>query len=111
MKRTPQIFKVSKVFAVNDLIHNHQGRFFTAKFIKQDGTLRKLNGRFGVRKGTTGKGMRYNPYERGYLNPYDVNKDDYRMINVDTLLELSFNGKKYIINGEKLSLQEEIIRL
>lgn len=81
------------------------GRFFSCKFIKQDGTLRTLRGRAGVRKfkdkdglvrELTGKGMRYDAKSMGYHVVFDLDKREYRMVNLVTIVE--FNG--IVINQE-----------
>ena len=40
-------------------LYASNGRFFTAKFIKQDGTARTITGRTGVKKHTRGTGVKY----------------------------------------------------
>lgn len=75
------------------------GRFFSCKFVKQDGTLRTLRGRAGVRRyktkdgivrELTGKGMKYDAKSMGYHVVFDLDKREYRMVNVVTIVE--FNG-------------------
>jgi hypothetical protein len=75
------------------------GRFFSCKFVKQDGTLRTLRGRAGVRRyktkdgivrELTGKGMKYDAKGMGYHVVFDLDKREYRMVNLITLVE--FNG-------------------
>jgi hypothetical protein len=75
------------------------GRFFSCKFVKQDGSVRTLRGRAGVRKykakdgsvkTLTGKGMKYDAKGMGYHVVFDLDKREYRMVNLITLVE--FNG-------------------
>jgi len=65
------------------------GRFFTAHFIKTDGTLRKLNGRCGVSFAVTGKGMRYKAEDKNIIIVRDVKKKAYRAIKIDSLLGIN----------------------
>lgn len=65
------------------------GRFFTAHFIKRDGTLRKLNGRCGVTFAVTGKGMRYKAEDKNIIIVRDVKKQEYRAIKIDSLLGIN----------------------
>lgn len=48
------------------LISSTRGRFFIVEFIgRQSGSLRRLVGRVGVKKGLVGEGMGYDPRLRG----------------------------------------------
>lgn len=81
-----------------EAILTSEGKIFSALFIKKDGELRRLTGRLGVKKGITGKGLAFNPYEKGLLPVYDMEKNEYRMININTLLEVKLEGKVYRFN-------------
>jgi hypothetical protein len=63
------------------------GRFFSAEFIKKDGTTRKIVARSGVRKylRPNAKPQTYDPRERGYFPVYDLQKKDYRLLNIQTI--------------------------
>lgn len=65
------------------------GRFFTAHFIKRDGTLRKLNGRCGVTFAVKGIGMRYKAEDKNIIIVRDVKKQEYRAIKIDSLLGIN----------------------
>lgn len=65
------------------------GRFFSAEFVKKDGSTRKILARTGVKKYVTGKGMSWSPSERGYVSVYDVQKKEYRLINTKTLTKIN----------------------
>ncbi len=72
------------------LIRATNGKVFRATFIKRTtGQLRKMVGRTNVTKGVTGKGMAYDPFDRGLLPIYDFQKQEFRMINLETLQEIS----------------------
>ena len=73
----------------------NSGKIFTACFIKKDGTERVINCRTKVSKGVTGKGMSYNPKDLGYLVVFDLKCNDFRMINLNTLIWVKAEGKVY----------------
>lgn len=65
------------------------GKFFSAEFIKKDGTKRRILARHGVRKYVKGAGMSWSPSERGYISVYDLQKKEYRLINTKTLTKIN----------------------
>jgi hypothetical protein len=67
--------------------------FFSATFVKKDGTLRKMHCRCGVKKGLKGVGKNYNDVDYNLLTVYDIKKQGYRTINLNTLKELRAKGK------------------
>ncbi|MHA2181649.1 MAG: hypothetical protein ACXAAH_09525 [Promethearchaeota archaeon] len=72
------------------------GSFFKALFIKKtNNELRIMICRFGVKKHVNGKGLKYDPLERGYLPVWDSEKLDYRMLNLNTLIAIQFQEKTY----------------
>ena len=71
------------------------GRIFSATFQKKDGTIRIINCRLKVKKGITGKGLKFSPSEKSLIVVYDMHKQDYRMINLKTLLLAQVNGQIY----------------
>jgi len=87
-----------------DLINKTKGKIFTAVFRKKDHTLRFMNCRLGVKKGLTGKGMKYYPPKYGLINVYDMQKHDYRSINLMELIQLKVNHKTYSVHHKKTYL-------
>jgi hypothetical protein len=71
-----------------------KGNFFRATFIKKDGTIREMTARFGVKKHLKGGELKYNPEEQGYIVVFDVEKEQYRTINLNNLISLRYNGKE-----------------
>lgn len=67
------------------------GLFFSAEFIKKDGSVRKINARSGVKKHLRpdAKPRTYNPGELGYANVWDRQIKDYRLINLQTLTKVN----------------------
>jgi hypothetical protein len=73
-----------------------KGNFFRACFVKKDGTMREITARFGVKKYLKGGELTYNPEERGYIVVFDVEKKEYRTINMEKLIYLRYNGKEVV---------------
>ena len=70
------------------------GKAFTVEFVKKNGEVRVMNARLGVKKGLTGRGMKYNPVKRGLLPVYDMQKQARRMINFDTIMSYTIHGRR-----------------
>lgn len=80
----------SKKEYYRNLIRESKGKIFSIEFIKKDGTLRKMNARISVKKGVNGKGLKYDPFEKGYLIAYDM-ANGFRTINLETITKISLN--------------------
>lgn len=72
-----------------------EGKIFTVQFIKKDGSERTLTGRLGVTKHLVG-GENTVAHKPEYLTVYDMQKGDYRNVNLDTVMSLRCNGKEYM---------------
>ncbi len=68
------------------------GQFFSCEFKKQDGTNRKLNGRYGVKKHLKGGTKGYNADDMGLITVWDRQAKGYRSIPVVNMHKC--NGKK-----------------
>lgn len=75
------------------------GKIFTASFVKKDGTTRKMHCRCNVKKHLKGGKAAYNFTEHGLLSVFDIDKMEYRSINLDTLMYIKFQGKIYYFNN------------
>ena len=81
---------------------------FSVTFIKKNGDTRYLVGTFnpkhwGHTETTNGKGLNWNPTERGYLVVFDLVSKGYRMVNLNTIKEITINGEtKKIKNFDRL---------
>jgi hypothetical protein len=66
-------------------------KFFSAEFIKKDGTVRYIYGRSGVKKHLkpNAKPQVYKPAEMGYLTIWDMGKKEYRLINSQTIIKIN----------------------
>lgn len=66
-------------------------KFFSAEFIKSDGTIRYIRARAGVKKGlkTNAKPRSYDPSELGYATVWDLQEKNYRLINLQTITKVN----------------------
>tara|TARA_R110000851_G_scaffold149487_1_gene290029 strand:- start:531 stop:812 length:282 start_codon:yes stop_codon:yes gene_type:complete len=82
-----------------ELIHITNGKIFSSTFVKKDGTHRLLTGRLKVTKGLkeNAKPRPYDPSKYNLVCVYDMKAEGYRMLNINTLTNLSINANKYII--------------
>lgn len=72
------------------------GTIFSVDFVKRTtGEARTMVCRLGVKKGQVGGTLPFDPCEKMLLPVYDMQKQDYRMISLDTLTELRVGGKVY----------------
>lgn len=68
-------------------------QFFTATFVKKDGTIRTMNCRLGVKKHLKGGSLNHDPEKLNHLIVYDIVTKAYRTINLDTLIDIKFKGQ------------------
>ena len=87
--------KVINKIQASVMIEKSKGKFFSVEFIKKNGEIRQMLARKGVKKGISGKGSKYNPIEKTLSCVYDVHKDAYRMISLDTIRRLVMNGQSF----------------
>jgi hypothetical protein len=92
----------AKVDKADELISQAEGRFFSATFIKKDGSVRVGQFRTGVSKHVKGVGMAYNPADYGLRGVWEANnkagckeEQAYRNINLATVTMLKVNGEEY----------------
>ena len=87
--------KISKVTAI-EMIRGSKGRVFGVTFIKRTtGEARTMQARLGVKKGVTGEGLKFNPKDYALIPVYEMPKQQFRMINLEGLTDLSIEGEKY----------------
>jgi len=82
-----------------ELIRATEGKIFSSTFVKKDNTVRVLTGRLEVRKHLkeNAKKQPYNPEDYNLQCIYDMKAKGYRMININTLTNLTINNIKYLI--------------
>jgi hypothetical protein len=88
---------VNEVRPVLNSIRN--GQIFTVVFTKKDGSERKMNCRRGVKKGQSGGKLKYNPADYGLMSVFDLQIDDYRMLNCKTTSEIRSNKVRYFVTA------------
>lgn len=86
--------KITKLQA-KELIKASKGKIFTARNIKKDGTVRAMNGRLNVRKGVKGVGMKYNPDDYNMITIFDMKRQEFRTLNLDTVYQLDYQHERY----------------
>lgn len=80
-----------------ELIKESKGKIFAATFTKKDGSSRLMNARLGKKYTPTGKAAPYKAEDYNLLPVYDMKIKAFRMININTLTNLSINANKYLI--------------
>lgn len=81
----------------NQLIKDSKGKIFAATFIKKDLSIRVINARMGKKYTPTGKQAPFKPSEYSLISVYDMKQKGFRMINLNTLTNLTINNIKYLI--------------
>lgn len=75
------------------------GRVFSLDFVKLNKEHRSITAKLGVtnpKKGPLkGCGNKVEAWDRSYLTVYDIQKEDYRNVNLDTTTRVRVNGMVY----------------
>ena len=85
------------------VIDSTKGRIFTAVFIKKNGEKRTINCRTGVRKFTKG-GVSTSGHIPELVVVFDIQKQQYRNINLESIIEIRFGGKVTNFQDEKSAM-------
>lgn len=76
------------------------GTLFKVVFVKRTtGELREMVCRFGVSKGVTGEGLKFDPLEKGLIVVFDMQKKAYRSIPVENIQKLVIRGEVFDLEG------------
>lgn len=75
--------------SVREAIDNSKGRIFSVLFVKKDLTERKMICRIGVKKHLRSGDLPYDPISKGLVSVFDMEKQEYRMINLKTIINIS----------------------
>lgn len=94
-KEEKAISRVESIFKLLDGANT--GRIFFVEFKKKNGETRRMTARKGVTKGVTGKGMRYSPLGKGYMTVFDMDKGEYRLVDLTTVKRFTVKGEKYFV--------------
>ena len=87
--------KISRATATS-MIRGSGGKVFGVSFVKRtDGTVRTMSARTQVRKHLTGEGLKFSPTQYNLSTVFDMNKQAYRMVNLEGLTSLTMEGGKY----------------
>ena len=86
--------KIKRVKLIDLLVEN-KSNIFSVVFLKKDGSIRKMLCRFGVKKHLKGGKLKFNPLERNLLVVFDMQKEAYRMINLETIMYINMKGVEY----------------
>ena len=76
------------------------GKVFSAKFVKKDGSIRTMNCRTGVVKHVTGKGRNFDPITANLIPVFDMNNDGHRFINYSKLIWIKIGGEMFNFNNK-----------
>ena len=92
--------KLVKRVNLKDLIYKkaHDGKIFRVDFVKKDGTNRKIICRLKVKKDIKGKRKKLDFDQKlliPYINVFDMKKNGWRKINLDTIYYLKIHGVEY----------------
>jgi phage/plasmid primase-like uncharacterized protein len=98
-KKEQQRMKAINQMKVLSLINSTKGKFVGITFTKKDGSVRKLTGRTGVKKGV--KGIVGRTPAANDTNSYKIMWDsrvmEFRMVNLATISEIRFAKETYIV--------------
>jgi len=81
-------------------IYESNGKIFSAVFTKKNGEKRLMNCRTKVHRYVNGKGLSFKPQDKGLMTVFDLQKGEYRFINLNTLKELKINGEEYQVTNK-----------
>ncbi len=96
LNTTPQKESTMRAQTVERLLRG--GKIASVTFVKKNGETRIMNCRMGVRKGVTGKGMKYSPEKRNMLTVFDMQKKQFRIINASTITQVKCEGVTLNVN-------------
>ena len=90
---------MNKYQNIKSFFQGLNGKFVGVKFIKADGSVRRMNCRVGVEKYLKGgKSWHQKVNNRQYVSVFDVKAMDYRLINVNTIISIRSQGLIHFLN-------------
>ena len=76
------------------------GKIFTVRFYKRTtGEYRVMNCRGKVVKGLVGGELKFDPAEHRLIPVFDMQAGQYRMINCDTIQEVTIHGETHVVSS------------
>jgi hypothetical protein len=101
--------KIVKLADIPSVLRKSNGKIFTVAFYKRsDGSVRVMNARLKVQKNLTGKGMSYNAKSYKLMTVFDMQKNDYRTVDLTTVIWAKVGGKMYTV--DMLDLPVTVLR-
>lgn len=92
------------------LIKESNGKLFTVTFTKRTNSrLRELRGRLGVKSYLKGGVLPFDPDDYDLIPVWDIEKQEYRMINIRGIISLNIGGQQYSLttSAKKLLVKRE----
>lgn len=90
------MIRISRLYAAKLISEYSSDRIFAVTFVKRtNGEVRTITGRKGVTKGITGRGLCFDPQSKGLVGIFDVQKDQFRFINLETIISIRLDGEQY----------------
>tara|TARA_B110000046_G_scaffold62766_1_gene70250 strand:- start:247 stop:576 length:330 start_codon:yes stop_codon:yes gene_type:complete len=86
-----------------ELIKGSKGKIFAATFTKVDGSHRLMNARLKKYISKTGRKAPYKAENYDLIPIYDMKSKGWRSLNLKTLITLSINKEKYLIEQSEVS--------
>ena len=77
-----------------------KGKCYAVSFVKSDNTVRNMVCRNEVKKGTNGKGMKYDPSSVGQFVTWSMSDKGWKSFKLDRLKQITFRGVRYNVVGE-----------
>jgi hypothetical protein len=84
----------TEIKQLRELVGN---KIFSVVFQKKDGTLREMVCRLGVKKHLKGGELGYDAEALNYLTVFDMQSEEYRTVNLNTLKKIKLDGVTYDI--------------
>jgi hypothetical protein len=88
------------------LLETTGDKFFNVVFLKKDGSTRSMTARYGVTKGVLGdaaseQGKKalatWRENNPNLIRLFDIHKDAFRTVNLDTILSLKIGGEEFTV--------------
>lgn len=92
-----QVHQIPRQKAIEYLQNDTAGLIFSAYFAKTDGTMRTMVCRRGVTKYRKGGTLPYDPKTYQLLPVFDMQKREYRSVNLATLDAFAIHGETFIV--------------
>ncbi len=82
---------------VGSIIKNTNGKIFSAKFVKKNGDIRDITCRLETETGKKGTGVSPEKLDNPYISVYDMQKEGYRLINLQTIRSIKAEREEYLV--------------